>query len=198
MPTIPSLSDRLVDWITTLDINKLSSSLIALTGVIIGILITEYYRRKNRESLYSKTIFSKKLEIYESLNEKMYNASELVAEIDENKELTKEEKERIWDETALDILAFTEKNDLYVNEDIAVHCMITLAGMKGIQDLSEEDRKEQIIRFYDGIRAAKNLIREDTGLKRLDDFFNKINKPSLESNYIKAYKDIKKIYDKDK
>jgi hypothetical protein len=198
MPVPISNEDKLVDWLITLDLNILLPSLISLASIIIGIFINEYFKRKNRESLYSEAIFSKKLEIYESLNEKMHNASELATEITENKELTKEKREQIWDEKAIDILTFMDKNDLYLNEDIAVHCMITLTGLKGIQNLNEEDQKEQMNRFYEGINTAKNLIREDTGLKRLNDFLNKVNRPSLKSGYIKAYKEIKKVYDKDK
>jgi hypothetical protein len=44
----------------------MDSALIALIGVLIGILTNEYLRRNNRIEKYSEKLFDKKLEIYKT------------------------------------------------------------------------------------------------------------------------------------
>jgi len=195
MPNFLTNTDKLVNWLTTLDLNALFSSLIGLAGVIVGILINEYFKRKDRESLYSDTIFQKRLEIYDKLFTKMSTASEISNEVIENVSLSKQERLQTWSEIVLDIAKFTDTNKLYLNEEIAMHCMITLIGVEDIYNLPENEKKLEISKFYTGIKEVSDLIKEEIGLKRLDKFFNKINKPIISSSYIEAFNKIKNEYD---
>jgi hypothetical protein len=195
MTSPPTNIDKLVDWLTTLDLNMLFSSLIGLGGVIIGILINEYFKRKNRESLYSDAIFQKRLSVYEELFTKMHKASEIGGEIIKEKNLSKKERHKIWSSIVLDIASYTDKNKLYLNEKIAVHCMLTLIGIEDIHDLPEDEQKVETSKFYTGLKEAGDLIKEETGLKRLDKFFKKINKPNISSSYIEAFSKIKEEYE---
>lgn len=190
--------DKLVDWITTVDLNILFSSLVGLTGVIIGILINEYFKRKDRESLHSDSIFQKRLKVYEGLYEKMHNASEISREVIEEKNLSKKERHKIWSAIALDIAGYTDKNKLYLNEKIAVHCMLTLIGVEEIHSLSKDEQKKETSKFYTGLKEVGDLIKEETGLKRLDKFFDKVNKPEISSSYIEAFNEIKEEYEERK
>ncbi|MDC4533647.1 hypothetical protein OHV54_12155, partial [Acinetobacter baumannii] len=70
----------------------MGSALIGLIGVVIGILCNEYFRRENRIEKYSEKIFEKRLQIHESLFEKIKEDYEAINNLINDRELTLEER----------------------------------------------------------------------------------------------------------
>lgn len=70
-----------------------------------------------------------------------------------------------------------------------MHCMLTLIG---IEDISSE---KEISNFRKDRKITTQLIREEAGLKRLDKFYDKINKKKTTSKYIKTIKEVRKKYE---
>jgi len=188
---------QLIDWITNVDLNTLISPIIGVVGVIIGILITEFFKRKEQKSLYSKTIYEKKLKIYERLFSKMNHASLLGHKILKESELPEEERYNLWAPLVIDLAEFTDKNKLYLNEEISIHCLMTVIGLDDAPGLPEGEQKDHINNFNTGIKEAGELIQEELGLTRLNKFFNKINKPKIQSSYIEIFDRLKKQYEKE-
>jgi hypothetical protein len=191
---MPTNTDKIIEWIMTIDLNMLFSSFIGLFGVLVGILVNEYFKRKEREALFSGEIFQKKLRVYEELFAKMHKASEVAGEIIRGENLSKEKRHQIWSGVVLDLAGYTDKHKLYINEEISVHCMLTLIGVEDIYDLPKKEKEMEISKFYTGLKEASDLIMEETGLKRLEKFFKKINKPDIKSSYIEAFNKIKEEY----
>lgn len=196
MTSLPTNTDRLVEWVTTLDLNVLLSSFIGLLGVLVGIFVNEYFKRKDREALFSDAIFQKRLFVYEELFIKMHKASEVGGEIIKEENLSKEERHEIWSTVVLDIAGYTDKHKLYINEEIAVHCIATLIGIEEIYDLPKDEKARESSKFYTGLKEASDLIKEETGINRLDKFFKKINRPYIRSSYIDLYNEVKEEYKK--
>lgn len=186
----------MMNIITKLDLNSLISSFVGILGMLVGILVNEYFKRKDREALFSEAIFQKKLKIYEELFAKMHNASKIGATITDEESLSKEKRHQIWSEVVLDVAGYTDKYELYINEEIAAHCMLTLIGIEDIYYLEKNKKKKEISKFHEGLKEVSNLIKEETGIKRLEKFLKKINEPKIRSSYIEAFKEIKNKYNK--
>ncbi len=156
--------------------------------VIVGIFINEHFRRKDKEALFSDRIFDKKLEIYENLHLKMQEFYIKAEDVINDKQLSKEEKIKEISPIIISIAVYLDENNLYINEDLAMHCMLTLVG---IEDISSE---KEISNFRKDRKITTQLIREEAGLKRLDKFYDKINKKETTSKYIEYIKELRKRY----
>ncbi|MFH1188172.1 MAG: hypothetical protein V1688_04940 [bacterium] len=89
-----SILNKLVDWFIAVRWYDILVVIIGPISVLIGVFISEYFKRKNRESLFSEKIFNKKIGIYEELYNKMCEAYEMIDEILENKNLSKKDKSK--------------------------------------------------------------------------------------------------------
>jgi hypothetical protein len=173
------------------------TALIGLIGVLVGGFLNEYFRRRSRIEIYSKEVFEKRLSAYEELYKKMEGAFLIAGDIIERSNYSKEERHEVWSEVVLNVAAFTDENGLYLNENLIVHCMLTLIGVEDIYYIEDpKEKKEQVERFGEGYVNAKKLIRKETGLEALDKLFGSISKAKLESDYISYYQRRKKKFGK--
>ena len=62
----------------------METAFIGLLGVLLGVLLNEYFRKKSRIEIYSKEVFQKRLEIYEELYKKMEDSYLIAQDIIEN------------------------------------------------------------------------------------------------------------------
>jgi len=58
--------------------------------------------------------------------------------------------------------------------------------------MNEEEKKDHMRDFNQDIRKAMEMIKEEIGIKRLDRFFGKLNKPDLESRWTEYVNELKK------
>ena len=63
-----------------------------ILGVLLGILINEYFRRNARIEKYSDKIFEKRLEIYENFSKEISTANSVITELTNAEELSVEDK----------------------------------------------------------------------------------------------------------
>ena len=90
---ISPLLNKLVDWFILVNWFNVLVVIIGPFSVLASIFINEYLKRKDRASLFSKEIFQKKLDIYEELFNRMWDAYERNNEIIEDKNLSKEKRD---------------------------------------------------------------------------------------------------------
>ncbi|MBA7493467.1 hypothetical protein ES702_04026 [subsurface metagenome] len=177
----------------------MESALIGLLGVLLGILITEYLRRRNRIEIYSRSIFEKRLKIYEELYDKINTISSESTDIIENSEYSKDERFNKWSSILLDLARYLDQNKLYVDENIGIHCMVTLIGIEEIYDIKNKRKKEKAKRkFYENIKKAISMIKVETGLKEMDTLFKGITKARHSSDFITEFNLVKEKYQKNK
>ena len=120
----------------------MTKALIGLAGILIGLLINEYYRRTNRIENYSSRVFDKRLEIYEELMRLVHEKSSLIVEVIENAELSKEEAHSICQPAGFDVMEYCDANQLYLNEEINVHIGATFVGVADIIDADDNEYRE--------------------------------------------------------
>lgn len=59
----------------------MEAAIIGLTGMLLGILLNELLRRRNRIEGYAVRVFDKRLEIYEGLYERVSACSEVAIDV---------------------------------------------------------------------------------------------------------------------
>ena len=174
----------------------MNEALVGLIGVLIGMLLAEYFRRQGRIEIFSKGIFQKRLNIYEKLykiTEEIYNEAN---DIIENPNYSKEKRKELWSENIFKLAGFLDENSLYINENITVHCMCSIIGLEDIYYENDRSKKKHIKNFQRDHAKTKTMIKEETGLKALERLFTTISRPKYTSEYISFYKDVEKQYDK--
>ncbi len=174
------------NWLTFLAI------IIGPISILATVLLTQFFKDKERESLFSGIIFERKLGIYEDLYHKMETIYSEGISLAENKDLTKKERKEKWSESAISLAEFLDNNGMYINRDIQIHCTITVIGIEDIADLPEKKKKDALKKFNDDRYEAERLIKEDIGVKRIEKFLSNINKPELTSRHIEYFNKLRK------
>ncbi len=108
----------------------MEEALIGLVGVLLGIGLGEYFRRKSRLENYSTTVFGKRLGLYEQLFEKVSHYCAVATEVLENSRLTKEERHQLVSDAILEVAQFCDAHELYFEEEITVHCVSLLTTFR--------------------------------------------------------------------
>jgi len=169
------------------------TALIGLTGLLLGVFLNEYFRRRSRVEIYSKEVFQRRLTVYEALYAKMTAAYTIANDIIEKPDYSKEQRHAIWSDVVLDVAKFTDDNNLYLNEQLIMHCMMTLIGVEDIHDIRDSKRKkEEIEQFNKSCGDARTMIRKESGLEALDKLFGTISQAKHQSDYIAYYEKLKK------
>lgn len=176
----------MISWQVTKEILLI---LIGPAGIVLGIVLNEHYKRKDQLSLYGEEVFKRRLKIYEELYRTMEDAYGKGRKIIKKTGAPVDERREEWSTTVLSVADFLDKHKLYINENISLHCMLSLIG---VEDLAEKNNEKQVKVYYKNWNKTKDLIKEDSGLKRLDNFFSNINKPNITSDYISAMDTLRK------
>ena len=117
----------------------MTQALIGVLGVLIGILVNEVIRRRRRIEDYSTRIFEKRLQVYEELYSRLhecYEAGNNVLSGDHSAE----ERHEIMATLVFPLMEFMDKNSLYLNDEITVHCggmWMSVDEIPSIQDGAE-------------------------------------------------------------
>ena len=171
----------------------MDAALVGLLGVLLGILLNERLRRRNRIENYSTSVFTKRLEIYEGLHEILAITSDLGREVIENTELDYEQRHGLVSAGVHQIAEYCDKNELYINEEIVVHVMALLMGVEDIQDIeNEEEKAAQIEQFRENLFSAKKMIRKEAGITDIEELFGSITKASHSSPVVDYFKQRRK------
>src|ERR1700690_524388 len=87
------------------------------------------------------------------------------------------------------LLEFMDKNSLYLNDEIAVHCggmWMSMEEIPSIQDGAE--RASAVEAFQKDFGDAKAMIKEESRLREIDKLFRSITKPKYSSRLIDYYR----------
>ena len=171
----------------------MQTAIVGLIGVLIGILLTEYFRRQSRIEIYSKEVFQRRLDVYENLYKKVDDVYLTASDIIENPDYSQEKREKIMSDVVTDVATFVDQNGLYLNENLVAHCMLTFIGLEDIFKISDStDKEAQINEFQEAYKKARLLIKKETGIEALDKLFGSISKAKLDSKYISLFQEVKK------
>ncbi|HHP0322249.1 hypothetical protein [Acinetobacter baumannii] len=169
----------------------MGSALIGLIGVVIGILCNEYFRRENRIEKYSEKIFEKRLQIHESLFEKIKKDYEAINNLINDRELTLEERHNIVSKVILELADFIDVIEFYLDERLVVQVMTLFMGTEEILPDSA-DREEKISTFRKDLKLTKKMIIDESGVTQAVNSFRKVSKSKPTSSIISYFESLKK------
>ena len=165
---------------------------IGIVGVVVGVLLNEFMRRRNRRELYAPRIFEKRLAAYEGLIEQIHQGSKVAGEVIESDDFTEEQRHDLISVVVHEVAEFAEKNRLYLDEDLAVHCMALFMGVEKIHDASEKDRHELLDHYHQMQKEALRMAAEDFGVAEINRLFKAINKPKIDGAFIRYFREAKR------
>lgn len=167
----------------------METALIGLLGVLIGILLNEMLRRRNRIESYATRVFDKRLEIYEGLYTRVCVSGEIANDVIKNPKYSQKERHEIVSATIHDIAGWCDSHEMYINEELAVHCTPLLMGVEEIYDIEDgNEKKDQIEQFRNNLQNAKKMIRKESGIQDIEKMFSSITKPKHTSPIIDYYR----------
>jgi len=168
----------------------MTQALIGVLGVLVGIFVNELLRRNRRIEDYSTKIFEKRLQVYEELYSKLHECYEASDEALQGN-YSAGERHEIMAIRVFPLLEFMDRNSLYLNDEIPVHCggmWMSVDEIPAIEDA--EERAAQIKAFRTDFKDAKEMIEEESGLKRINKLFRSISKPKYSSRLIDYYREL--------
>jgi hypothetical protein len=165
---------------------------VGIVGVIVGVLLNEFMRRRSRRELYAPKIFEKRLTAYEGLIEQIHQGSKVADEVIENDDFTYDQRHHLISVVVHGMAEFTENNRLYLDEDLVVHCMALFMGVEDIHDASENERQELLAHYRPMRKEALRMAAEDSGVAELNRLFKAINKPRIDGELIRYFRKAKR------
>ena len=169
------------------------TGLIGIGGVLIGVLANELLYRNRRIEIYAARVFEVRLAKYEELLKHLKAGYEIASDVMENSNYSAEERHELISVAVLSIAQFTDENELYIDSEIAVHCVGTFMSAEYIQDIKNADeRNDAKERILDSYKSARQMIREDSGVGKIDNLFKKIANPTISSPAIEHLRFLKK------
>lgn len=176
-------------WLsTTAAGTAIVGGLIALLGAVLGALWTEVLRRWSRIEPYALRIFDKRLEVHAELLRMVDSLSTVGADLLENTDYTKEERHDIVSAAVLEVAEFCDRNQLYLEDALAVHCVALLMGVEDVEDARSAAARDTRERLMRDVRSAKMMIRDSSGVSALQRHFRSLTRPKLTSPVIEYYR----------
>ena len=162
-----------------------------IVGALLGVLLNEFVRRRNRRELYASKIFEKRLAAYENLTELIESGSEVAKAVIENPDLTAQQRHDLIADVVMSIAKSMDKNRLYIDEELGTHCAALFMGVEDIYEAKGEER-EKLLRNYRSLRGeALRMIREDSGVAEINKLFRTINRPKFGGPIIEAIRELR-------
>lgn len=174
----------------------MEQALIGLVGLLIGILLNEHFRRRNRVEVYSTKVFEKRLEVYEGLLSAINNAETEVNDAIENEAEPLAKRQQKAFVAGLRVMEFADKYSLYLNDEITVHCGAAFVGVSDILEMKNgKKRKEAIDHYRTMVGDAKKMIRAESGMSEIDRTFRTVTKAKHSSPVIDFYRQKKREHE---
>lgn len=171
----------------------MEAALIGLAGVLIGALLAEHFRRRNRIEAYAQKIFERRLEIYEELMKRVQTGYAIACEVIEAGHAPKKKRHEIISAAIHEIAGHVDENALYVDRYIAADCTAMLMGVEEIADITDaSERDAAIARFRKHYVAAKQNIQEESGIRQINEHFKLVAKPKIDSPLINRLKELER------
>src|SRR5262249_54880994 len=148
---------------------SMEQALIGLVGILVGVLVNEYIRRRKRVEEYAVKVFEKRLEVYAGLMAAIREAENEVNEVlGDDSEPAEERSQRSF-VAGLHVMEFCDQNSLFLNDEITVHCGATFVSVPDIVSMEKgSERDVQVDRYRKMLGETKVMIRAESGMTEIE------------------------------
>jgi hypothetical protein len=173
----------------------MDNAIVGILGILIGILLNEYLRRKNRIENYSQKIFEKRFEVYEKLYEMVRKAYLAINDYIIEESLPFEERfNGAYDEGAK-VIHYCTENQFYLSEELVVLIGSAIVNTSTIFESDDEKViEEETVRFRLDIRDIQVMILKESGIYEINKHFKSIGKVKYKGQVIDFYKKLKEKF----
>jgi hypothetical protein len=106
--------------------------------------------------------------------------------------LSPEDRHELIASAVLSIAGHIDQSSLYINQGLAAHCVALFAGIEDIYDTIESDKKP-LLTHYRKMRAdAYRMIKEDSGVTKINKLFQSINRPRISGPIVEAIAEMRR------
>jgi hypothetical protein len=167
----------------------MNQAVIAISSLLIGVALNEYVRRSNRIEGYAAAIFQKRIEVYEELWKKVNKGKTVAERVIDDPSFSHQQRHALISEIVLDLAEFCDEHSLYLNDEVTVHCCSLFMGVEDIQAEADPTKAKNLEeQFRTNYLATDNIIRSESGLKRIDKVFSTVTKVRYSSEIIDYYR----------
>ena len=167
----------------------MESAWIGLAGLLIGVLLGEYFHRNKRIEIYSQKVFDKRLSVHEELYTIFVEGGEIVSEVMTNSALNEVERKDLVSSLIHSLCTFMDKNGFYLNDALIVQIAIAYMGAEDV--LSYENELDAISvrsKVYESAKITKKMILEEAGVTEVFKHFSTISKSKPNSAVIRYFR----------
>ena len=170
----------------------MEQALTGLVGLLVGVLVNEYIRRRKRIEDYAAKVFEKRLDVYAALMGVIREAENDVNETLEDDSEPVDERCQQAFAAGLRVMEYCDQNSLFLNDEITVHCGAAFGGVTDIIPMEKgSERDEQVLRYRTMLGDAKAMIRAESGMTEIDRSFRAVSKANHSSAVIDYYRNAK-------
>lgn len=174
----------------------MEAALIGLAGVLVGALLAEHFRRRNRIEPYSQKVFDRRLEIYEGLMTKVQEAYSTVSSmLDADNGLSTDENSAAIFVAGLEVAEYVDANVLYIDSYVASEASAMTLGASEIPSSTGKSRAEMEKDFRSSYKRVKQLIIEESGVAQVNQHFRTVSKSRPGSPLIRRIQVLEKNRD---
>ena len=172
----------------------MESALIGLVGILLVIILGEYFHRNKRIEVYSQKVFDRRLSVHEELYTIFVEGGEVVSEAMTNTNLNETERKSLVSSVIHSLCTFMDTNAFYLNEDVMVQVATAYMGAEDVlnydDDVNIATAKEKV---YKSSRATKEIILQESGATEVFKHFSTVSKSKPDSAVIRYFKSIKRL-----
>jgi hypothetical protein len=171
----------------------MENALIALVGVLAGILLNEHFRKRNQIEFYSQKIFDKHLKVHETLFSHYRTSYNLISEIMKNQELSLDQYREIFSAAFMPLCEYLDNNHFYLSEELRVQVFTSFADAQDFPKIEDQKEKEKLIELIrETYKTTTKIIIEESGVSEISKHFRTVSKSSPDSPIIRYMKKLKK------
>ena len=123
--------------------NVIIAAIFGLIGIILGVILNEVFRRKNRIESFASIVFERRLNIYEELFRKVQEVNSIAGDVISNPAYSEEQRHDIVSSVILDIASFCDENAFLIDNDLGAPCTTLLMGVEDIYLLGDETKNDR-------------------------------------------------------
>lgn len=173
----------------------LGAAFIGFAGVVVGIVIAEFFRRGNRVEFYSQRLFERRLEAHEHLLSLVSTASTVAGEVMTDIALSKEDRHALMSSAIHGIAEFVDDKQMLIDPLVGAHATAFLMGVEDVPEIADPiDREAAASEFWKAIRETKSMIRQEAGAEQISKHFRSVARSRPSSPIIERIKELQKDY----